>query len=356
MDEGRPAQPKPGRLWLVAVAAGGVALVAWAVREAVESANIPHDTGRQWPAFWATAAVGLAVVLFLANRPRPTSRRALATTATAGTVFAATLVVVGFVGLSTASCSLSPDSATWNSKLLHELLREGDQHQGNPLTVAAPPSGFPFRDADLDSRWSRYSMVHVAWGRGIGYDFGPTALMAEPGIVRAAYLDQADFLHHQEEVLGFLQGFGATSGEARRIAQAMEANATGPEGAWPGWGYAQFMEFRAAIPLGWTPRQAWDSFCCIGQQPADDASHASGLGFVDLRVGHWSFGFALETKRMEGDGFLLSTDTEGRVSFEGLSTGREDVDECKGKVKRTLKALALPEPERDAMSVGGSIC
>ena len=116
------------------------------------------------------------------------------------------------------------------------------------------------------------------------------------------------------------------------------------------------MEFRTAIPMEWAPRPAWDSFCCIGQQPADDLSHAASMGFVDLRVGQWSFGFALETKRMEGDGFLLYTDAEGRVEFEGLSTGREDVDEYKGKVKRTLKALALPEPERHAMSVGGSIC
>ena len=260
-------------------------------------------------------------------------------------------LALGLAGCMLGSCGLSPDSASWTDPQMHAGL-EG--RHGLPVTVQPAVPGFGFRDPDLDARWVGYDLVHVAWGRGIGYDFGPTALVAEPGLVRAAYLDLADFHGHRQEVLVFLAGFGATADEAARIAQAMEANATGPGQAWPGWGYPQFVEYRAALPAAWTPRVAWDSFCCIGQQPTDDASHANDLGLADLRVGHWSFLFTLETKRLVGDGFTLDTDAAGRVAFHGFPM--DDEDAYKTKVRRTLGALDLPQPGREGMHLDGSIC
>jgi hypothetical protein len=348
-DESAPRAPRGWPLGLVALGAAVVAAVAWVVREAVESANIPHDTGRQWPAFWATAIVGLAVLLVLANR-RATPGRALASTATAAGVFMATLVVVVFVGLSTAGCGLSPDSASWTDPMLHEGL-EG--RHGLPVTTQPAAAGFGFRDADLDSRWPGYDLVRVAWGRGIGYDFGPVAIVAEPGMVWAAYLDLADFHGHRQELVEFLAGFGAPPQEAGRIVDAMEANATVGD-AVTRWPYDRFVEFSAAIPVDWEPRVAWDSFCCIGQQPTDDASHGNELGVADLRVGQWNFVFSLATKHLEGEGFTIDTDAAGRVHFAGLAA--EDEDAYKTKVRRTLGGLDLPQPGRDGMQLGGSIC
>ena len=358
MVEGEAAgtSPPQGRTGeIVFVLAVILTVAAWLVLDLYDRHVGPLGDAAL-PLAWLVLGLVLVCLARLVARARSSARKSRSLVAAAGGHVVGLFLVAVLAFVTYEGCGLSPDSASWNDKGLHRGLPEGGDHDGNPVTTEAPPLGFAFRDADLDSRWTGYSLINVAWGRGIDYDFGPTALVAEPGMVRAAYLDLGDLRGHRAEVVEFLQGFGATTEDAARIAQAMEANATSDAEAAQRWGYSNFVEYHAAIPTDWTPKVAWDSFCCIGQQPADDASQASDMGFADLRVGHWSFGFALETKRMEGDGFLLYTDAEGRVSFDGLSTGREDVDEYKGKVKRALKALALPEPERDAMSVGGSIC
>lgn len=268
-----------------------------------------------------------------------------------GTALVSLLLAATSGGCLFESCGLSPDSASWNDPSMHAGL-EG--RHGLPVTHQPAATGFGFRDPDLDSRWVGYDMVSVAWGRGIGYDFGPTALVAEQGLVRAAYLDLTDLHRHRAEVLEFLAGFGASQDDAGRILQAMEANATTGEDISRRWGYPQVVEFRAAIPMGWEPRAAWDSFCCIGQQPTDDPSHDGFLGIADLRVGHWNFVFSLETKHLDGDGFTIDTDAAGRVEFTGLPM--DDEDAYKTKVRRTLGALDLPQPGREGMSLGGSIC
>ena len=263
---------------------------------------------------------------------------------------ASVVLVVSSAGCMLDGCGLSPDSASWTDPSLHAGL-EG--RHGLPVTVQPAAPGFGFRDADLDARWPGYDLVRVAWGRGIGYDFGPVVDLADPGMVRAAYLDLADFHGHRQELLDFLAGFGATPQDAARIVDAMEANATTGE-AGTRWDYPTFVEYSAAIPLDWEPRAAWDSFCCIGQQPTDDPSHGNELGIADLRVGHWEFVFSLETKHLEGAGFTLDTDAAGRAEFNGLAT--DDEDSYKTAVRRMLGSLDLPQPTREGMALGGAIC
>lgn len=344
---GRPAS----RAWPTAaiVAAAAVAVVfAWFL------ANQLERRFGFWQVFWLATLLLLAAIVVLAglrNRPSEWGRPVAA----AGGGLATGFVVILLIGVTAyEGCGLSPESATWRDPGMHQgLLLEGEHH-GFPVTSVQPAGGFVFRDADLDARWTGYILANVAWGRGIGYDFGPVALVAEPGVVRAAYLDLADFRAHRSEAIGFLQGFGAAPDHAARIATAMEANASTDPAALQRWGYPTMVEFSASIPLDWTPRTAWESFCCIGQQPADGASHGSPLGVVDLRVGQWAFTFLLETKRLEGDGFRIATDAEGRVEFTGFPMGDEGA--YKTKVRNTLKDLALPEPSRESMALSGSTC
>lgn len=345
-EGGAPARRLPRRRFRLALVVGVLLMAAFLPMMEFFFAGRARTT---WPAYAIVVPLAIAAAILIGRQLW--ARAAGAIAAGAAGAFAIAFVA-WFVMLSTfAGCGLTPESASWEGRpaMLHGGLPDGGEYRGHPVEWTVPDPALPLQDADLDARWGRWSLVSVHWGSDLGgFNYYPLAVTR--GEILGVYPTAEEFQARRGDVAQVLGGFGIGADEAERVADAMAANLT-PSSQW-GHSGAPYVELRAAIPVAWGPQPVWDSFCCI----AESDSTVGGLGQVQLTRGLWAFGFAVETKLLQGDGFVLRSDAEGRVEVEGLGMDEGKSKAYRQRILRTLGDLNLPQPAAESMHVGGSIC